>query len=108
MPHVAPDHRVTFESLGNGFYRVVARYGFMDEPNAVEVLTHLYEAGLKLPLEDTTFFLGRERLMAVKGGGMTIWRERLFSFMSRNAQQATAYFRIPPDRVIEVGSQVEL
>jgi KUP system potassium uptake protein len=108
VPHVPADQRVSMEPLGNGFYRVIARYGFMDEPNAVEVLGLLKEKGLNLPLEDTTFFLGRERLIASGRGGLPRWREALFGFMARNAQQATAYFRIPPDRVIEVGSQVEL
>src|SRR5581483_10484747 len=107
VPHVPPENRVSMDPLGNGFYRVIARYGFLDEPNAVEVLTYLKEKGLNLPLEDTTFFLGRERLIASGRSGMPRWRERIFSFMARNAQQATAYFRIPPDRVIEVGSQVE-
>ena len=108
VPHVPRDERVSYSDLGNGFYRAAARYGFMDEPNAVEMLKLLREKGLHLPLAETTFFLGRERIVASKHPGMPFWRERLFGFMSRNAQQATAYFRIPPDRVIEVGSQVEI
>jgi KUP system potassium uptake protein len=109
VPHTDPAHRVTYEPLHPGFYRVVARYGFMDEPNAVEILDLLHKKGLHFPLKDTTFFLGRERLISSSGQhGMSFWREKLFTFMSRNAQQATAYFRIPPDRVIEVGSQVEI
>lgn len=108
VPHVARGERVSYADLGNGFYRATARYGFMDEPNAIEMLKLLREKGLHLPLSETTFFLGRERIVAAKQHGMPFWRERLFAFMTRNAQQATAYFRIPPDRVIEVGSQVEI
>jgi KUP system potassium uptake protein len=108
VPHVPEAERVSLTPLGNGFYRVVARFGFMDEPNAVEILGLLKNKGLNLPLEDTTFFLGRERIISSASPGMPRWREKLFSFMARNAQQATTYFRIPPDRVIEVGSQVEL
>jgi KUP system potassium uptake protein len=108
VPHVPVEDRVSYEPLEGGFYRVAARYGFMDEPDATEVLALLREKGLDLPLQDTTFFLGRERVIATARLDMPFWRERLFSFMSRNAQQATAYFRIPPDRVIEVGSQVEI
>ncbi|HUR70179.1 MAG TPA: potassium transporter Kup [Candidatus Thermoplasmatota archaeon] len=108
IPHVARGERMALQSYGNGFYRVVARYGFMDEPDALEVLRLMREKNVDFPLHDTTFFLGRERLISTDRPGMARWRERLFSFMSRNAQQATEYFRIPPDRVIEVGSQVEI
>jgi KUP system potassium uptake protein len=108
VPHVARQERLTIHSHGNGFYRVVARYGFMDEPDALEVLRMMREKNVDFPLADTTFFLGRERLISTDRPGMARWRERLFSYMSRNSQQATAYFRIPADRVIEVGSQVEI
>lgn len=108
VPHVAKAERLTLHSHGNGFYRVVAHYGFMDEPDALEVLRMMREKNVDFPLHDTTFFLGRERLISTDRPGMSPWRERLFSYMSRNSQQATAYFRIPADRVIEVGSQVEI
>ena len=107
-PHVPPARRIVVEDIGMGVIRVVARYGFMDEPNAVEVLRHMKNEGHPFPLKDTTFFLGRERLISTTRPGMAPWREKLFTFMSSNAQQATSYFRIPPDRVIEVGSQIEL
>ena len=108
VPYVPPERRVTMEKHPNGFYRVIARYGFMDQPDALEVLRMLKDMGLNLRLGDTTFFLGRERLIASGTHGMPVWREKIFAFMARNAQQATAYFRIPPDRVIEVGASVEL
>ena len=108
VPHVPSSRRLDIKDLGVGFHRVIARYGFMDEPNAIEVLREMRDKGLDFPLRDTTFFLGRERLISTTRPGMAPWRESLFAFMSRNAQQATSYFRIPPDRVIEVGSQIEL
>ena len=108
VPHVPRHSRVSVKQHGSGFYRVVARYGFMDEPDAVDVLRLMREHHADFPLKDTTFFLGRERLISTHRPGMSRLRERLFGFMSANAQQATEYFRIPPDRVIEVGSQVEI
>jgi KUP system potassium uptake protein len=108
VPFVAREHRVTLEPLRSGFYVGVARFGFMEHPDAVDVLRQFESLGLHLPLEETTFFLGRERLISTKRPGMARWRERVFAFMSRNAQPANAYFKIPPERVIEVGSQIEL
>lgn len=108
VPYVPGERRVTVEKYPNGFYRVVATYGFMEQPDAIEILRHMRDKGLNLRLNDTTFFLGRERLVPAGTHGMPIWRERIFAFMAMNAQQATAYFRIPPDRVIEVGASIEI
>jgi KUP system potassium uptake protein len=108
VPRVPPDERVAVEPLKHGVYRITARYGFMDQPNAPEVLRAMKEKGLDWKLEETTFFLGRERLISTARPGLAPWRERLFAFLAHNAQPATAYFQIPPDRVIEVGSQVEI
>ena len=108
IPHVPRHSRVSVAAQGSGFYRVIARYGFMDEPDAIDVLRLMREHHVEFPIHDTTFFVGRERLISTDRPGMAKWRERLFGFMSSNAQQATAYFRIPPDRVVEVGSQVEI
>jgi K+ transporter len=83
-------------------------YGFMQNPSVPEILGLLQPHGLELKMEETTFFLGRETLIPTQLPGMAIWREKLFAFMSRNAQPAAAFFRIPPERVIEVGLQVEL
>jgi KUP system potassium uptake protein len=107
-PHVAPEQRVSVEDLGDGFYRIVVRYGFMEDPNIPEVLKTINVPGLKLDIEHATFFLGRERLIATKEKGMALWREKLFVWMSRNSREATSFFCLPPDRVIEVGTQVEL
>ena len=108
VPHVGDEQRVTVKRSGKGFHSVVARYGFMQDPDINEVLAACKTNGLNIPLEGTTFFLGRETLIASDRPGMALWRERLFSFMSRNALRATAFFKIPPNQVFEVGAQVEL
>jgi KUP system potassium uptake protein len=87
---------------------VTAHYGFMQDPDVLEVLADCRAEGLHLRLAATTFFLGRETLIPTDRPGMALWREKLFSFMSRNALRATAFFRLPPDQVFEVGAQVEL
>jgi len=108
VPHVGSEQRVTVKRSGKGFHSVVARYGFMQDPDINEILEACKTNGLSIPLEGTTFFLGRETLIASDRPGMAMWRERLFSFMSRNALRATAFFKIPPNQVFEVGAYVEL
>jgi KUP system potassium uptake protein len=108
VPHVAGVDRVAVKRSGKGFHSVVARYGFMEDPDINEILAGCKANNLDIPIEGTTFFLGRETLIASERPGMAIWRERLFSFMTRNALRATAFFKIPPNQVFEVGSQVEL
>jgi KUP system potassium uptake protein len=108
VPHVAGAERVTVKRSGKGFHNVVARYGFMEDPDINEILAACKANHLDIPIEGTTFFLGRETLIASERPGMAIWRERLFAFMTRNALRATAFFKIPPNQVFEVGSQVEL
>lgn len=108
VPLVPPAERVQVEDLGNGFYWVTARYGFMQDPSVPDILERAKGHGLEVRLEATTFFLGRETLLATERPGMARWRERLFAFMSQNARRATAFFKIPPDQVFEVGVQVEM
>jgi KUP system potassium uptake protein len=108
VPHVPSEERVEVEPLEQGFVRVVARYGFTENPSIPDVLKRCREKGLQFQLMGTSFFLGRETLIPTKRPGMAVWREALFAWMSRNARSATAYFRIPPNRVVELGSQVEL
>jgi KUP system potassium uptake protein len=108
VPHVPANERIHVEALQDGFFRVTARYGFMQDPDVLEVLAGCRAHGLVLQLAATTFFLGRETLTASDRPGMAVWREKLFAFMSQNALRATAFFRIPPDQVFEVGAQVEL
>jgi KUP system potassium uptake protein len=108
VPHVPPAQRVTVKRIGKGFHSVVARYGFMEDPDIQEIVVGCKVQQLDIPIEGTTFFLGRETVIASERPGMVQWRERLFSFMTRNALRATAFFKIPPNQVFEVGSQVEL
>jgi KUP system potassium uptake protein len=108
VPHVPATERVRVKPLGKGFYSVIARYGFMDDPDIEDVLAACGVRKLDIPIAGTTFFLGRETLVASDRPGMPQWREQLFAFMSRNALRATAFFKIPADQVFEVGAQVEL
>jgi KUP system potassium uptake protein len=108
VPHVPIEQRVTVRELGHGVSDVVVRYGFMEDPNIPEALALAREAGLELVENDVTYFLGRETLIVTKTPGMAQWRERLFVVMARNAVRATAFFRLPAERVVELGVQVEL
>jgi KUP system potassium uptake protein len=101
---VTPAERVTVEELEEGFKRVVARYGFMDQPDIPALLTE--EHIPSTAIEHCTFFLGRETVLPAMGGGMARWRQHLFAFMSRNSQRAATFFNVPPDRVMEIGSQI--
>lgn len=108
VPHVAGEDRVMMKRLGKGFHAVKARYGFMQDPDIQEVLDACKAQGIDIRIEGTTFFLGRESLIASDRPGMAQWRERVFAVMSRNALRATAFFKIPPNQVFEVGAQVEI
>ncbi len=106
IARIPQSERVRIEELPNGFWRAVARYGFMEAPNVPELLDHAKFSSYSL--EFTTFFLGRETVLPTQHPGMALWRERLFAFLTRNAQPATAFFGIPPSRVMEIGSQIEI
>ncbi|MDQ3265984.1 MAG: potassium transporter Kup [Myxococcota bacterium] len=108
IPHVRDATRMEISTLEQGFFRIVVRYGFMETPSVPEILKMTKEKGLPLKLMETSFFLGRETLIPTKQPGMAIWREALFAWMSRNARPATSFFKIPPNRVVELGSQIEL
>jgi KUP system potassium uptake protein len=108
IPHVADKNRVVVEQLPGEFYRVKVYYGFMDEPDLPGALEWCGETGLGLDMMDTTFFLGRETLIPKLGSEMVYWREILFVAMFRNASSATAFFNIPSNRVVELGSQIVL
>jgi KUP system potassium uptake protein len=108
VPHVAGSERVTVKRIGKGFHSVTAQYGFMQDPEIHDVLAACKAQQLTIPIEGTTFFLGRETVIASDRPGMARWRAALFSFMSRNALRATAFFKIPPNQVFEVGAQIEL
>jgi KUP system potassium uptake protein len=106
--HVPAGQRVEVKELGLGLYRVCAKYGFMDEPAIAVVLESCAVHGLDLKVLETTFFLSRETIIPAGGRGAGRWRRALFALLSRNAQSATAYFRLPANRVVELGMQVEL
>ncbi|MDQ3804132.1 MAG: potassium transporter Kup [Acidobacteriota bacterium] len=108
VPHVEPQDRVRVEPLGHEFYRLIINYGFMEDPDVPAVLENMGPPGPVFDMMETTYFLGRETVIAGKHPGMTLWREKLFALMSRNASSATAYFCLPPNRVVELGSQVEI
>ena len=108
VPHVPTTRQVTVRPLGQGVFDVRVRYGFMEDPNVPDALARASEHGLELDADDVTFFLGRETLIVTETPGMATWRERLFVLMARNAVRATSYFRLPPERVVELGVQVEL
>jgi KUP system potassium uptake protein len=107
QPEVPASERVVIEDLSSGIYRVKAYYGFMQTPNVEEIRARCVEAGVRTRRMETTYYLGREQLIAVGSSGMAGWRKRLFSVMSRNARSATEYFGIPPNRVVELGAQIE-
>jgi KUP system potassium uptake protein len=107
-PYVAAGDRVDAQSLGHGVYNVRAEYGFMEGPNVPEVLDLARAKGVEVDLEDVTYFLGRETIIVTRHRGMAMWRERLFVLMARNAVRAITYFHLPPERVVELGVQVEM
>ena len=108
VPHVSAHDRATVEPLGHGFYRLTVRYGFMEEPDVPDALSEASVRGFPIDLNETTFFLGIETLLATRRPGLPLWRERLFVLIARNAMRANAFFKIPPERVVELGMQVEL
>jgi KUP system potassium uptake protein len=108
VPHIPVGERAEYEELGAGFYRVTLRYGFMEEPNVPQALAELRDWGLEFKPMETTYFLGRETLIPSDKPGMALWREHLFTVMHRNARTATSFFCLPPNRVVELGAQIEL
>jgi KUP system potassium uptake protein len=108
QPHVAGSERTKIEDLGEGIFRVVARYGFMEDADVPHLLRTIRVPGLDFPQNDTSFFLGKETIFATHRPGMALWRERLFAVMSRNARSATLFFKLPPNRVVEIGAQIEI
>ena len=107
-PEVADAERLEIADLGQGFYRVVAHFGFIETPRISQVLALCHTRGLVFDIQSTTFVLGRETLLPSGRSHMARWRKRLYGFLARNAPSATAYFEIPPNRVIELRAQIEL
>src|SRR5262245_14927547 len=108
VPYVAAKDQITVQSYGYGIFNVRAQYGFMQDPHVPEALGIARDHGVELDPEDMIYFLGRETIIVTRRPGMATWRERLFVLMARNAVRATAFFRLPPERVVELGVQVEM
>lgn len=108
VPVVRPKERFQFEDLGGGFYKVVLRYGFMEDPDVPNALQNLRTHGLDIDPWKATYILSRNTLLASKYPGMALWREKLFVFLTRNASRPTEFFRLPPNRVVELGMQIEI
>jgi KUP system potassium uptake protein len=108
VPHLDEAERLEVTELGHGFYRIAIRYGFMEEPDVPGALARVKVPGLDLSPGRTSYFLGRETLIPSRERGMMVWREKLFALMSRNARPATAFFGLPPNRVVELGAQIRL
>ena len=108
VPYVDPDKRCKMEDLGQGFHRLILKFGFMEEPDVPAALSGITTCGPPIKMMDTSFFLARQTLLPSSRPGMAIWREKLFSWMLRNAESAMEFFRLPTNRVVELGSQVEI
>ncbi|RIX31553.1 potassium transporter Kup [Sphingomonas edaphi] len=108
VPFVIGDRRIETKDYGSGFFRVILRYGFMEEIDVPAALAKVKGIGTVCKMMDTSFFLARQTLIASARPGMAIWREKLFSWMLRNAESAMEFFKLPTNRVVELGSQVEI
>ncbi len=108
VPHVPDEARRMVEAIGHGFYRMIITIGFMDEANVPAELAAETRAGGPFKPMETSYFLARQTLIASKRPGMALWREKLFAWMIRNAESAMQFFRLPTNRVIELGSQLEI
>jgi KUP system potassium uptake protein len=113
IPSVAESERLVVRDLGNGFLQVIVHYGFMEQPDVMGVIGSLSELVGDGPWRqvkpmETTFYLGRETLLASGTSSLAHWRKRLFILMSRNSVTASAFFGLPANRVVELGAQIEL
>jgi KUP system potassium uptake protein len=108
VPYVPDDKRLETEDYGHGFYRLKLRYGFMEDIDVPNALANLKNCGPICKMMDTSFFLARQTLLPSSRPGMAIWREKVFAWMLRNAESAMEFFKLPTNRVVELGSQVEI
>ena len=107
VPYVEGAERIAVKPLAHGFFRVVIRTGFMETPNIPELLALTADHGLRTRPMETSYYLGRERLLPSGPARMARWRKKLFVLMSRNAQSAARFFGLPANRVVELGAQIE-
>jgi KUP system potassium uptake protein len=108
IPFIDMEDRIEVIDLGENFYRMILRYGFMQQPDVPATLKIVENCGPQIRMMDTSFFLARQTLLASERPGMAIWREKLFAWMLRNAESAMEFFKLPTNRVVELGSQVEI
>jgi len=108
VPYVPEIDRVEVHKLKENFFRVIVQYGFKDDPDIPQALSLCADYGLSFEMLETSFFLGRETLIPRLGSEMAFWREKLFIALFRNAGSATSFFKIPSNRVVELGTQVVL
>jgi KUP system potassium uptake protein len=105
-PRVAAADRVTLEPLGKIFTRILIRFGFMETPNIPKALALARKRGLSFDIMSTSFFLSRRAVRPDPKSGMPVWQDRLFIILAKNADDASSYFHLPTDRVVEIGTQV--
>jgi KUP system potassium uptake protein len=105
-PRIKRHDRVEIERVSDNFIRVIAHYGFMETPSVPKILEHCKRKNLNIEISQSSFFLSRRSLRTTIRSEMPYWQERLFIFLAGTAEDATAYFHIPTDRVVEVGTQV--
>jgi KUP system potassium uptake protein len=108
VPHVTQEDRLQVEDMTRGFHRVTVNYGFKDEPDLPRDLEACAAKGLQMDMMDTSFFIGKETLLPSLDCEMAFWREKMFITMFRNADSVTNYFKLPPNRVVELGTQVTI
>jgi KUP system potassium uptake protein len=108
VPHIRDDQRVTVKPLDQGFYRVVVHFGFMEEPDVPRALAQVVAPGLQFDPKRVPYFVNRTRVIPTELPGMALWRERLYKLMRHNAASATDFFRLPPERVFEISTSVEM
>jgi KUP system potassium uptake protein len=107
-PHLVDEERFEYHDLGEGVSRLVLRIGFMEDPDLPEILDRLSPQIGSFNAMTTSYFLGRETLVATKRPGMALWREKLFASMMRNSSSAAQYFSLPTNQIIELGAQIEM
>jgi KUP system potassium uptake protein len=108
VPRVPRADRIRLETVRTDIHRIIAHYGFMEQPNVPALLAQCSSLGLQFNPAETTYFVSRETIVPHRGRGMARWRRRLFGALSRNAQPVTAFFQLTPNRVVELGMQVEI
>jgi KUP system potassium uptake protein len=109
VPYAPKEKRLRIEPIGDDFHRIILRFGFMETPDVpLALMRSCDKGGIHFDPMDTTYFASRETIVASKRRGMPIWRDKLFAAMHRNAAPATGFFRIPGNRLVELGAQVEI